>query len=263
VTDDSGAVSIAALHYERADDAATNRERLLGGLERALVDEDADVAVGPETATTNTGRPTAEIREQAEPVDGPTVRRARNVVEAAGGVAVFGLAERDGRERYNAAVVLERGREPRVRRQVGAEGAPGHGWVTDHGDVRTFETGVGTLAPVVCAELLFERPDVQATIRAGGADLVAVPSTWRDPPPAVLREHGVEPGEVVPIREKWTAAAGRLGCPVAVGNVYRPAELSVTDDYDLDGPAAVLTPDGAVAERSTPGVACATVTRCG
>ncbi|MFB6087784.1 MAG: nitrilase-related carbon-nitrogen hydrolase, partial [Haloarculaceae archaeon] len=146
---ETGGPTVACLYYELRESVEANRERLVAGVEEALAD--ADVVVGPETATIGIELDPPEIADAAESLHGETVKRVREVVEREGGVAVFGIPERADGEVYNACVLLEPGCEPRVYRQREYEYT--HGWTTAHGEFRVFDTGMGRAAPAVCADL--------------------------------------------------------------------------------------------------------------
>jgi predicted amidohydrolase len=227
-------MEVAVLYYEFVADPVQNRERLLAGLDAALAD--ADLVVGPETATVAPWLDPPAVRERAEPLDGETVTRARRCVETRGGAALFGLAERDGVDRYDACVLLEAGRQPRVYRQP--EYPHTHGWTTAHGERRVFDTAAGRVAPVICGELAF--PATRSAVADSDADILAAPATWG------------ESSDRAPLVERWADWSRELSLPLAVSNGYSPASNS-DRAFAFDGPAAVVSGGSVLARTDTPG----------
>lgn len=222
-------LTTAALYYERRNEKAKNRETLLDLLSDAL--SAADVVVGPETATTNTELNRESIVDHAEPVHGETVSSAQELVDRKGGIAVFGLVERDGDDVYNSCVVLAPNEEPGVYRQPLY--VEPFSWTSGFGDHRVFETDITTVAPAICGELEIEPgPELetktkQTFLQEAEFDLVTAPASW-----------GEYDGDE-PLLDRWRELSDQLDCPVVIGNVYQPAHRN-QDDYVFDGPAGIV-----------------------
>lgn len=223
-------VTIACCHLEMAEDVSANRERLLAELEAALAD--ADVVVGPETATIGVELDPPEIAANAESLDGETVAATQELVEDLGGLVAFGLPGRADGDVYNTCVVLESGVEPRLYRQRAYEYT--HGWTTDHGEYTILDTGVGRVAPLLCADLGFV--ETRTFLAEIEPDLVVAPANWG------------EDDRLPSLVDRWRNWSTAVPCPIAIANAYASAARS-DHDFAFDGPSAILA-DGEVLVRT-------------
>lgn len=89
---------------------------------------------------------------------------------------VSGFVDDRGENLYNAAVLIDdRGREiGRVHKRFlwGVE----HDWFAPGGRIAAFNSRLGRIGVVICAET--RAPEILATLAAGGAELVAMPTCW-------------------------------------------------------------------------------------
>lgn len=227
-------IAVACCHLEMAEDVASNRECLLSGLEAALAD--ADVVVGPETATIGVELDPPEIAASAESLDGETVTAARKLVEDLGGLVAFGLPERADDEVYNACVVLEAGVEPRAYRQRAYEYT--HGWTTAHGEYTVLDTGVGRVVPLLCADLGFA--ETRAFLSEVDPDLVVAPANWG------------EDDRLPSLLDRWRNWSTAVPSPIAIANAHASASRS-DHDFAFDGPTAILSGGEVLARTDEPG----------
>ena len=171
-------VRIACLQMEpRVGEKDKNLARSLEMIDEAAA-AGAKLVVLPELC--NSGYVFA-TREEAlglaeEIPDGPTCRDWAGAAARHGLHIVAGIAERDGRALYNAAVV------------VGPQGVIGkyrknHLWAAENlffepGDlgVPVFRTDIGRVAAAICYDIWFPETFRLAAIQ--GADILCVPTNW-------------------------------------------------------------------------------------
>jgi N-carbamoylputrescine amidase len=171
-------IAVACVQMEpRVGRKAENVERSCELAARAAVDG-ADLVVLPELC--NSGY-VFETREEAlalaEPVpDGETVAAWLGVCRAHGVTLVAGLAEREGSQLFNSAVVLSPAGYVGTYRKL-------HLWNRENlwfqpGDrgVPVFDTPHGRIAALVCYDGWFGECFRLAS--AGGAGLVCIPTNW-------------------------------------------------------------------------------------
>lgn len=148
-----------------------------GNLEAALdlVPPGIDLAVLPELCTTGYQfRDRRELRDLAEPADGPTSRRLAKRAAATGATLVAGFAERDGDRLYNSAVLFR----------------PDGGWglyrkvhlfweektLFDPGDrgFPVFSAAGATVGLMICFDWIY--PEAARSLALAGATLICHPS---------------------------------------------------------------------------------------
>jgi predicted amidohydrolase len=177
----------------------------------------------------------AEVRERAEPADGPSVSQWCQQSAELDVVVVAGFAERgtDG-EIYNSAAVCERGELRAIYRKA-------HLWDREKeffrpGDAAppVLDTSVGRLAVMICYDLEF--PEWVRMVALRGAQILAVPTNW----PLLPRPADERAGEVVRAQAAaatngiFVVAADRCGPERGVEWVGGTAVLG-TDGYPLAG----------------------------
>jgi predicted amidohydrolase len=96
---------------------------------------------------------------------------------------VSGFIEDAGEGLHNAAVLIDaHGREVGRSRKRFLWNAD-HDWFLPGDDIRAFDSAVGRIGIVICAET--RTPEILATLAADGAELIALPTCWinhaRDP----------------------------------------------------------------------------------
>jgi len=171
---------IALIQQHATKDKAANIARGLAALDTAAR-AGATVACYAELAFEwfHPQRPASgDVRELAEPLDGPMVRAFQQRARALGLVVVLNLFERDGTNTYDSSPVIDAdGTLLGVTRMVhitdyacfheqgyytpGDKGAP------------VFETRAGKIGVAICYDRHF--PEYMRALAVGGADLVIVP----------------------------------------------------------------------------------------
>ena len=137
-----------------------------------------DVVVFPEA--TLTGFPTrTNVRDIAEPLDGPSLTAVRNAARDAGVAVAVGLAERDANRFYNTTVLIDE------RGHIALRYRKTHLWASDVG---VFEPGDRfavcefkgmTVGFLICYDIEF--PETARAVAALGADLLIVTNGNMDP----------------------------------------------------------------------------------
>jgi N-carbamoylputrescine amidase len=240
-------LTIAAVQLEnRPNDPAATRaatERLVARAAEA----GADLVVLPELSATGYV-PNDAVWDLSEPLDGPSLRHAREVAARHRVHLGTGLVERDGDDLYNTYAL------------IGPDGALA-GSVRKH-DPETacfrpgagdgvVETAFGRVGIAICADnhrqTGFER------MRRAGIDLLLMPHGWPMPPgvggavseedAAAARRHA---------RSVPAAYAAHLGIPVAFANAVGPLPpmpgalgwLMARHGFVLGGQTHIVEPDG-------------------
>ena len=177
-------------------------------------DAGARVVVLPELA--NTGYMFAdidELRAEAEPVDGPSVREWEQLARDRNLIIVGGFAEAgDDGLIYNSAVLVdETGLRARYRKA--------HLWDREKNDLFTagsdappiVDTAAGHIGVLICYDLEF--PEWVRAVALEGAELLCCPTNW----PLYPRPVGERPSEIVKVQadasvnRMFVAAADRAG----------------------------------------------------
>jgi N-carbamoylputrescine amidase len=187
-------------------------------------------------------RPAAgDVRDLAEPIDGPTVRAFQDHARSLGIVTVLNLFERDGDRTYDSSPVIDAdGTLLGVTRMIHiTEYACFHeqGYYTpgDKG-APVYDTRAGRVGVAICYDRHF--PEYMRALALGGADLVVVPQAgavgeWPE---------GLYEGEM-------RVAAFQNGYYVALCN-----RVGHEDCLDFAGESFVCDADGAIVARARPGV---------
>ena len=137
-----------------------------------------DLIVFPEA--TLTGFPArTNVRDIAEPLDGPSLTAVRNAARDAGVAVAVGLAERDANRFYNTTVLIDE------RGDIALRYRKTHLWASDVG---VFEAGDRfavcefkgmTVGILICYDIEF--PETARAVAALGADLLIVTNGNMDP----------------------------------------------------------------------------------
>ncbi|MFM0742125.1 carbon-nitrogen hydrolase family protein [Paraburkholderia xenovorans] len=139
---------------------------------------DTDLIVFPET--TLSGFPTRDnIRDVAEPLDGPSLTAVRNAAREARVAVAVGFAERDGSRFFNTTVLVDEHGDIALRYRKT------HLWASDVGvfeagdryDVCSFK-GM-TVGLLICYDIEF--PETARAVASLGADLLIVTNGNMDP----------------------------------------------------------------------------------
>jgi len=212
------AVRVAVLQF----DPQCGAQHCAGNLARGLVLAEQAVAGGanllvlPELANTGYSyRNRQEAFELAESVpDGPSVRRWMEFARRHGVYLAAGLAERDGDQLYDTAVL------------VGPEGFVGkyrkaHLWNQEKlwftaGNLGfpVFDTPIGRIGLMICWDVWF--PEVPRLLAMQGADIICSLNNWVWTPPPLFDETGKCMASYLTIgaahvNNVFIAAANRIG----------------------------------------------------
>lgn len=189
-----------------------------------------------------------EVRERAQPADGPVVLDWCELARRHRLVLVAGFAELgDGGRFYNSAVLIDRGEVRAVYRKV-------HLWDTEK-EIFTpgshappvVDTAVGRIGVMICYDLEF--PEWTRLVGLAGAQVLAAPTNW----PAGDRPATERPIEVIRVQAAASVnriaivAADRCGSERGVDWVGGSAIVG-PDGYPLAGPLPTARPEVLTAE---------------
>jgi N-carbamoylputrescine amidase len=236
-------MKIALIQQHATRDKAANVARGLENLERAAR-AGAQLACYAELAFEwfHPQRPAgANVRELAEPLDGPTVTAFQQKARELGIVTLINLFERDGDRTYDSSPVIDAdGSRLGVTRMIHiTEYACFHeqGYYTpgDKG-APVYNTKVGKVGIAICYDRHF--PEYMRALGIDGAELVVVPQAgavgeW----PEGLYE------------AEMRVAAFQNGYFTALCN-----RVGREDCIDFSGESFVVAPDGTVIARAAPSV---------
>lgn len=171
---------ISVCQFAAGRDVSANREQI-AALAAAAATDGARLAVFPETAMYYCVSSPDQIRQAAQPLDGPFVTELTGIAQETGLVLVVGMYEANGIDRPNNTVVV-----------VGREGLLAHhrkflvydafGFresdLVEAAEPRAdlFEIGGFTIGLITCYEIRF--PDCARSLVDAGADLLLVSSAW-------------------------------------------------------------------------------------
>ena len=191
------------------DDAETTWRAVTGAVERAA-ELGADLVVLPELAATGSGFTNAqEAAARAEPRDGPTVGRLRQLADQHQLVLVAGWCETSGLDRpYNSAVVIDRGAVIGCYRKTHLWDREKRLFMPGSSAPPVFATSVGRLGLLICYDL--EVPEVTRRLARQGAQILTAPANW----PLLPKPVGERPIEIA----KAQAAAAQNKVFVAVAD---------------------------------------------
>ncbi len=142
----------------------------------------AELLVAPELATTGYGAGDA-IRDLAEPVDGPQVRRLGEIAARHALAIVAGFPEKAGSEVYNALAFLRPGAAPAVYRKTHLYADYERALFTP-GEICASLVDFGGLKTgfLICYDVEF--PENVRRLAAAGAEMVLVPTALPEGPHA-------------------------------------------------------------------------------
>lgn len=207
-TADRDAVRVAVCQLApRIGDAAGNLDRAVAAVS-AAADAGAQLIVLPELATSGyVFRDLEEVREVAEPADGPTTRRLAALAKQRDLVVVAGFPERSGNLLYNSAVLVDQSGIRAVYRKAHLWDQESDFFTPGSAPPPVVDTAVGRVGMVVCYDLEF--PEWMRAVALQGADVVCAPTNW----PAEARPGDERPIEVV--RVQASASVNRVFFAVA------------------------------------------------
>ena len=169
---------LAAVQYQPPKaDPAVARARLAGYVRQAA-EAGADLIVCPEMTVSGYIWPDEQaILPHTEPADGPTTQMLAEAVQGTSAWVVAGIAERDGAELYNSAVIVDRHGLQACYRKVLLFDAD-RTWAQPGTERLLIRAPFGTFAPAICMDL----NDVRFTRWLGEAqpDAVAFCTNWID-----------------------------------------------------------------------------------
>ncbi len=207
-TADRAAVRVAVCQLApRIGDVAGNVDRALAAVSTAA-DAGAQLIVLPELVTSGyVFRDLEEVREVAEPADGPTTQRLAALARERSLIVVAGFPERSGDLIYNSAVLVDESGPRAVYRKAHLWDRESDFFTPGSAPPPVVETHRGRIGMVVCYDLEF--PEWMRAVALQGADVVCAPTNW----PAEARPAGERPMEVV--RVQASAAVNRVFFAVA------------------------------------------------
>jgi len=153
---------------------------------------------------------------------------------------VSGYVEDDGERLFNAACLIDR------HGSVVGRHSKQFLWDCDHDTftagtrIETFETELGRIGMLVCADA--RMPEVVATLAAGGAQLIAVPTCWVNLGTGPDRHRNPQPEFLIEAR------AREFSLPFACAN--KAGEE--TDTVSFCGRSMIVRADGTVAVEALP-----------
>jgi 5-aminopentanamidase len=230
----------------RIGDLDGNRQRAATAI-AAAADAGATVVVLPELC--NSGYVFADAREAralAEPVDGPSVERWRELAGDHGLVIVAGLCQLDddGAVR-NSAVVIDRGELLAVHRKSHLWDREKLCFVPGSVPPPMVQTSAGRIGVAVCYDAFF--PEVMRMLSLAGADIIAVPmnAPVLAPPLEPLVADLITASASAQVNRVYVAQADRTGTERGVEWV---------------GASVIVDPDGRMLTEKAPGEALLTAT---
>jgi predicted amidohydrolase len=187
-------VRVAAvwLRPRNSSSGAQSVERFAEFIDRFAPQERPDVIVLGEMI--NRVGVAGEPEEQAEPIPGPTTQRLAEHARRQHSWIVFSIVERDGRDLFNTAVLLDRtghlaGKYRKVQlpfEEVSRGIAPGSGFPV-------FDTDFGKVGVLICHDVSFPEAARELTLR--GAEIILMP-IWGGRQ-ALVRARAIENGVYV------------------------------------------------------------------
>jgi len=196
-------------------------------IEAALNGARADLIVLPELCTTGYLFESADaLAEFAEPLDGQTVARLSSLASSTETTLVFGVAERDGDELFNTAVIATPDgavRSQRKRHLTRLE----QPLFSVGGQVTTHQVPEATIGAVMCFDAWF--PERSRILTQGGVQILCCPSNFGGPESLdVFKVRALE-------NRVFVIVANRIG-----------HEQLASVEATFRGDSRVITPDGTV-----------------
>lgn len=151
---------------------------------REMIDEaaaqGADLVVLPEAMNLGWTHPSA--RQLADPIPGGPSCRALQEAALANKVFVCaGLIEQDGEKVFNAAVLIDRSGQVRLRHRKLNELAIAHDFYAQGSRLNVCSTELGTLGLHICADGFAQHQTLSRSLCYMGADVILSPSAWAVP----------------------------------------------------------------------------------
>lgn len=208
--------TVGVCQMDSRDDKEANVERALELIDAAAA-AGADLVTLPEVFTCIGPRET--MRENAEPVPGPTTEKLAARAQAHGiyvhGGSLFEVAEADGKVHNTSVLVDDSGTILDSYRklhlfdvEIGDEVENRESELVEAGEeVVTVETDLATVGLTVCYDLRF--PELFAALSGAGASVIFVPAaftlhTGKDHWEPLLRARAIE-------NQAYVVAAGQIG----------------------------------------------------
>lgn len=176
----SSEITVAVGQFDVVDDWQANAAKVEDMIERATAQQ-VDLLVLPEGVMARFMDRKEQIREAAQPIDGPFVTRIRQFTADRQVTVIFGIHESNDEERpYNTLVAIRAGEVIAVYRKLhlydafaqfeSANVRPGED-LPPLVDVGGFKIGLMT-----CYDLRF--PEMARLLALEGADAIALPAAW-------------------------------------------------------------------------------------
>ena len=250
--------TVAAVQFDcKLNDPATNLAAITRLLNEAA-DRGANLIAFPELALTGYGYPTRDAVESvAEPIPGPSTEVVAQLCMSRNVFAVFGLIEKDGPNRYNAAALVgPQGLVGSYRKIhlpcVGVDRFldPGDRPFAVH-DLGGLKLGLG-----ICFDSSF--PESIRTLTLLGADIVILPTNWAEMAvrnaTLVSRVRALE-------NHIYYVAVNRVGDETGYHYIGQSSICGYTGDFlafaETDREAIILAPVDPEAARQKKVVVCA------
>lgn len=177
----SRTITIALAQHDAVHGDLEANLRTVEDLVRRAAQQEADIVVFPELGTTGYRQDMLgdRLHTLAEPAHGPSVRRIGELAAELGLYVVLPLIEASSMPGvvYNSVVLIDRGGDVvgtyRKNHAYATEAqyfAPGR-------EMPTFDTDFGRVGIMICYDMGL--PETARVLTLGGAELVLVPSAWR------------------------------------------------------------------------------------
>lgn len=148
-------------------------------LMREAKSKGADLVVLPELCNTGYAFETRdELKELAEPIDGPTVTAWRNAASETGLHAVGGFAESSTTGIFNSAVLLAPSGIVGCHRKAHLSDREKDLFDPGDNDFQVHETQLGRISILICYDIWF--PEAIRACALRRADIICVPTNWSD-----------------------------------------------------------------------------------
>jgi predicted amidohydrolase len=218
----------------------------------------ADLVIFPELVTTGyIGKDKGGMVAVAEPVPGPTVTAVTELCHETGQHVILGIAECEGNDLYNCALIIGPGGLVGKYRQLHLD-RYGRKWATPGNlPLTTFDIPAGRIGLLVGHDINF--PEASRLLSLDGADVICTPAALSFPAPAAVEPTVIPYPEGVNVNTDplhwilWRQRATDDSAYIAVANQYGEACLGgetylglsgIFTPADIYGPRVeVLAPD--------------------
>ena len=117
----------------------------------------------------------ADLRDLAEPLDGPSVERLRSIARVEGVGLIVGLPERDGARTYNSAVAIDAdGAVVGVHRKIQLFGEVEPQIFTPGENLAVVRMGRRRIGLAICYDIEF--PEISRGLARAGAEIICTPT---------------------------------------------------------------------------------------